>query len=71
MTRSEILLAMADKQPRHLFKTMQLGGSASVLRKMEDEGLLKSQRRYLGGDRQRDWYLTEEQHHALSFLMAD
>lgn len=68
MTRTEILLTMQAKEPRSLFYTMQLGGSMKQLRAMECEGLIKSCSRY-GKGRQRDWYLTDEQHAALNFLL--
>lgn len=70
MTRTEILLTMHAKEPRSLFYTMQLGGSMAQLRKMEAEGLIRSSSRY-GRGRQRDWYLTEEQHAALAFLFDE
>ncbi len=71
MTRTEILMKMHAEVSRRLFRTMQLGGSAATLRKMEDEGLIRSQSRYGGRMRQRDWYLSEEQHAALGFLFAE
>jgi hypothetical protein len=70
MTRAEILLTMLDKPPRRLFYTMELGGNMRQLAKMEAEGLIRSQSRY-GRGRQRDWYLSEDQHAAGSFLFAD
>jgi hypothetical protein len=67
MTRTEILLTMHDKPARSLFYTMQIGGSVAQLSKMEAEGLIQSQSRY-GKGRQRDWYLSDDQHAALSFM---
>jgi DNA-binding PadR family transcriptional regulator len=71
VTRTEILLAMHAKPPRSLFYTMQLGGATAPLSRMEADGLIRSQSRYSGRMRQRDWYLTDEQHSSLSFLFAD
>ena len=71
MTKTEILMKMHTKEPRRLFYTMELGGSMVRLRKMEEEGLLHSCARYgRRGGRQRDWYLDEEQHSALGFMLA-
>jgi hypothetical protein len=69
MMKTEILLTMHKEVPRRLFKTMQLGGNMRQLAQMEDEGLICSQRRYRSG-RQRDWFLSEEQHGSLSFLFG-
>lgn len=71
MTRTEILLTMHAQISRRIFRTMQLGGNVKQLRAMEDEGLIKSQSRYGGRMRQRNWYLTDEQHKALSFLFKE
>lgn len=62
MTTQEIIRLMLTREPLQLFRSMQLGGRISQLAKMEADGLIRSQKRYLGGNRQRDWYLTEEQH---------
>jgi hypothetical protein len=62
MTRNEILLKMAADIPRRLFPTMQLGGNARRLMKMEDDGLISSQARYRGAYRQRNWYLSDRQY---------
>ena len=70
MTKTEVLLKMHEREPRRLFYTMELGGSMARLRKMEDEGLIRSQSRYGGRGRQRDWYLDEEQHSALGFMLG-
>ena len=69
MTKTEVLLTMHKREPRRLFYTMELGGNMRQLSSMEAEGLIKSCSRY-GRGRQRDWYLTEEQHKSLSFLFA-
>jgi DNA-binding PadR family transcriptional regulator len=70
VTRTEILMTMHEREPRCLFYTMQLGGNMRQLSKMEAAGLIRSYSRH-GRGRQRDWYLTEEQHEALSFLFAE
>lgn len=62
MTRDEIVAKMLAKPPRTIFYPMQLGASTAQLRKMEDAGLISSQRRYMGGSPQRDYYLSHEQH---------
>ena len=64
MTQEQIIKTMLTKEPRRLFYTMQLGGSGRQLAKMEASGLLRSSSRYGGRHRQRDWYLTEQQHAA-------
>lgn len=64
MTKTEILFTMLVHPPRQLFHTMSLGGNMAQLSKMEAEGLICSQPR----DRQRDWYLSNEQHAAGTFL---
>lgn len=61
MTQAEILETMRRKEPSSLFYTMELGGNMRQLSKMEAEGLITSQSRH-GRGRQRDWYMTEEQH---------
>lgn len=71
MTRTEILLTMHAQISRRIFHTMQLGGNVKQLQAMEDEGLISSQSRYGGRMRQRNWYLSDEQHAALSFLFAE
>lgn len=71
MTKTEILLAMHKKAPLSLFCTMQIGGNMRQLSKLEADGLVSSQHRYSRGGRQRDWYLSEEQHASLSFLFAE
>lgn len=70
MTRTEILLTMHEKPARSLFYTMQLGGNMKQLANMESEGLIRSQSRY-GKGRQRDWYLSEDQHKTLSFMFDE
>lgn len=71
MTRTEILLTMHGEISRRIFRTMQLGGNVKQLQTMEAEGLISSQSRYGGGHRQRNWFLSDEQHAALSFLFAE
>lgn len=66
MSREEILAKMLTKEPEMLFHTMPLGGSAAQLRRLEAEGAISSQARYSGRHRQRDWYLTPQQHAAAS-----
>lgn len=61
MTRDQIIQTMLTKEPLRLFYTMELGGNMRQLSKMQDDGLICSQSRY-GRGRQRDWYLSEEQH---------
>ena len=64
MKRAEIMAKMLTKEPSHLWYPMEFGGNVRQLQRMEDDGLIKSQRRYLGGNRQRDFYRTDEQHAA-------
>ncbi len=71
MTKTEILLRMHRRPARRLFYTMELGGSVAQLKKMEAEDLLRSEPRYSRrGGRQLNWYLDEEQHSALGFILA-
>ncbi|WP_157100257.1 hypothetical protein [Rhodoplanes sp. Z2-YC6860] len=70
MTRTEILLTMHAQISRRIFRTMQLGGNVKQLTAMENEGLICSQSRYRRG-RQRDWFLSDEQHAALGFLFGN
>jgi DNA-binding PadR family transcriptional regulator len=66
MTRDQIIDTMLTKEPRRLWYPMQLGGNGRQLANMEAEGLIQSSSRYGGGHRQRDYYLTEQQHAAAS-----
>ena len=69
MTREQVLTLMRSKEARRLFYTMELGGSVSQLTKLRSEGLISSCSRY-GKGRQQDWYLNEQQHNSLSFLVS-
>lgn len=71
MTRTEILLTMHAQISRRIFRTMELGGNTKQLEAMEDEGLISSQSRYGGRHRQRNWFLSDEQHGALGFLFGE
>jgi len=71
MTRTEILLTMHAEISRRIFRTMQLGGSTKQLEAMEGEGLISSEARYGHGLRQRNWFLSDEQHAALTVLFSD
>lgn len=62
MTRDEIITKMLTKEPRRIFHSMELGGNVRQLTAMQDDGLIRSQSRYGGRLRQRDWFLTDEQH---------
>ena len=63
MKEHEVLAKMRTKPPRTIWYPMQLAQSgAAQLRRMEDKGLVSSQRRYGGNERQRDYFLTEAQH---------
>lgn len=71
MTRTEILITMHDQIPRRIFRTMQLGGNMRQLVAMEAEGLISSESRVGRGRDRRNWFLSDEQHAALSFLFAE
>lgn len=71
MTRTEVLLTMHAQISRRIFRTMELGGNVRQLQAMEDEGLISSESRYGGRHRQRNWFLSDEQHAALSFLFLE
>lgn len=71
MTRTEVLLTMHAEISRRIFRTMQLGGNVRQLEAMEAEGLISSESRGGRGRDKRNWFLSDEQHAALSFLFAD
>ncbi len=71
MTRTEILLTMHAEISRRIFRTMQLGGNTRQLEAMEEEGLISSESRYGGRHRQRNWFLSDDQHAALAFMFGE
>ncbi len=71
MTRTEILLTMHADISRRIFRTMQLGGNARQLEAMEADGLISSESRGGRGADLRNWFLSDEQHAALTFLFAE
>lgn len=71
MTKTEIMLTMHAQISRRIFRTMELGGNAPQLQAMEDEGLISSEPRYRGRHKQRNWFLSDDQHAALTFLFAE
>jgi len=71
MTRTEVLFTMHAEISRRIFRTMQLGGNTRQLEAMEDEGLISSESRGGRGRDRRNWFLSDEQHAALSFMFGE
>ncbi len=71
MTRTEVLLTMHEQISRRIFRTMQLGGNTRQLEAMEAEGLISSESRGGRGRDRRNWFLSDEQHAALSFMFGE